>query len=68
MISATCREHVECYVFITVADCFGGIEVFMTVTEFCLVLGGNGIYLGGTCQPLDVPTSSALSIVYCSIV
>lgn len=68
MISATCREHVECYILIIVADCLGVIEVFMTVTEFCCVLGGNGIYLSGTCQPLDVPTSFALSIAYCSVV
>ena len=49
--------------FIIVADCFGGIEVFLTVAEFCCVLGCNGIYLDGTYQRLDVPIASTLGIV-----
>jgi len=63
MMSATCREHTGCYMFIIVADCFGGIEVFLTVAEFCCVLGCNGIYLDGTYQRLDVPIASTLGIV-----
>jgi len=63
MMSATCREHAKCYIFIIMADCFGGIEVFMTVAEFCCVLGCNGIYFGGTCQSSDMPIASTLSIV-----
>jgi hypothetical protein len=28
IISATCREHRECYIFIIVAECFGRIGGF----------------------------------------
>jgi len=37
--------------------------VFMIVAEFYCVLGCNGIYFGGTCQPLDMPIASTLSKV-----
>jgi hypothetical protein len=30
---------------------FGGVEVFLTWTEFCCVLGYNGIYFAGRCEP-----------------